>query len=194
MHAGDRQSKYMPPYSGLLHSLGFLGVISRLRLGSLPCLVCCMLRFACAHGGSGYGSVMTPPRYLHLSICFYFFQLCLPPRFHPPRRAHGHQRIWRGSRCGNRRGHYMQFWCIYCGLRLRPRPLFWFWACRCCCFDDGDAVFFHQGVASRKRGANGKPIREYPPPLMACKWPSGRKLWPPYLTEVVSHGPNLWTS
>ena len=27
---------------------------------------------------------MTPPRYLHLSIRFYFFQLCLPPRFPLP--------------------------------------------------------------------------------------------------------------
>ena len=27
-------------------------------------------------------------------------------------------------------------------------------------FDDGDAIFFHQDVASRKRGANGKPVRE----------------------------------
>ena len=55
MHAGDRQSKFMSPYYGLLHSLDFLGVTSRLRLGSLPCIVCCMLRFAYAHG------VVLPP-------------------------------------------------------------------------------------------------------------------------------------
>ena len=68
MHAGDRQSKCMPPYYGLLHSLDFLGVISRLRLGSLPCIVCCMLRFAYAHGVPSCVYVMTPPRYSHLSI------------------------------------------------------------------------------------------------------------------------------
>ena len=28
----------------------------------------------------------------------------------------------------------MQFWCTYCGLRFRPRPLFWFWACKCCMY------------------------------------------------------------
>ena len=27
---------------------------------------------------------MTPPRYWHLSIRFFFFQLCLPPRFPSP--------------------------------------------------------------------------------------------------------------
>ena len=27
---------------------------------------------------------MTPPRYLHLEIRFYFFQLCLPPRCPSP--------------------------------------------------------------------------------------------------------------
>ena len=27
---------------------------------------------------------MTPPRYWHLSIRFYFFQLCLPPGFPSP--------------------------------------------------------------------------------------------------------------
>ena len=29
--------------------------------------------------------------------------------------------------------------------------------------DDGDAIFVHRGVTPRKRGANGKPIRDYPP-------------------------------
>ena len=29
--------------------------------------------------------------------------------------------------------------------------------------DDGDAIFVHQGVTSQKWGANGKPIRDYPP-------------------------------
>ena len=87
MRAGDQKSKRMPPYYGLLHSLDFLGVISRLRLGSLPCIVCCMLHLACAHGVSSCVSVMTPPKYLHLSIRFYFFQLCLPPRFPPPSSA-----------------------------------------------------------------------------------------------------------
>ena len=29
--------------------------------------------------------------------------------------------------------------------------------------DDGDALFFHQGMSSRKRGPNGKAIRDYPP-------------------------------
>ena len=84
MHAGDRHSKCVPPYYGLLHSLDFLGVTSRLRLGSLPCIVCCMLRFAYAYGVPSRVSVMTPPRYWHLSIRFYFFQLCLPPRFPSP--------------------------------------------------------------------------------------------------------------
>ena len=81
---------------------------------------------------------------------------------------------------------------------MRPAP--WMWQEAQCIlhdaifFDDGDAIYFHQGATSRKRGANGKPVREYPPPLMACKWRSGRKPWPPYLTEVVSHGRSLWTS
>ena len=84
MHAGDQQSKRMPPYYLVLHSLDFLGVISRLWLGSLPCIVCRMSRFAYAHGVSSCVSVMTPSRYPHLSIAFYFFQLCLPPRFPSP--------------------------------------------------------------------------------------------------------------
>ena len=29
--------------------------------------------------------------------------------------------------------------------------------------DDGNAIFFHRGVALRKWGANGKRVREYPP-------------------------------
>ena len=29
--------------------------------------------------------------------------------------------------------------------------------------DDGEALYFHRGVSSRKRGANGKAIRDYPP-------------------------------
>ena len=73
---GGRQSKCMPPYYGLLHSLDFLEVFSRLRLGFLSCIVCCMLHFAYAHGVPSCVSVMTPPRYLHLLIRFYFFQLC----------------------------------------------------------------------------------------------------------------------
>ena len=39
MHARDRQSKCMPPYYGLLHSLDVPEVISCLRLGYLPCIV-----------------------------------------------------------------------------------------------------------------------------------------------------------
>ena len=33
--------------------------------------------------------------------------------------------------------------------------------------DDGDAIFVHPGVTSRKRGANGKPIRDHP---SHCGW------------------------
>ena len=84
MQAGDRQSKRMPPYYGLLHSLDFLGVISRLRLGSLPCIVCCMLRFACAHGVSGcvsaFGCICT---FRFVSI---FFN-CVCPQDSPPPQA-----------------------------------------------------------------------------------------------------------
>ena len=134
VHARDQKSKCVPSYCGLLHSFDFLGVISGLPLGSLPCIVCCMLCFVCAYGVPGCVFVMTAPRYLHLSIRFYFFQPCLPPRLHPSRRPHGHQRLWRGCKCGNRRGHYMQFWRTYCGLRFHPRPLLWFQACKCCMY------------------------------------------------------------
>ena len=65
---------------------------------------------------------------------FLFFQPCLPRRLHPSRRSHRHQCIPRGSGYGNRRGHYMQFWCTYCGLRFHPRPLFCFRACKCCMY------------------------------------------------------------
>ena len=50
---------------------------------------------------------------------------------------------------------------------MQPAP--WMWQEAQCilhdaiCFNDGDAIFFHQGVASQKRGANGKPVRECPP-------------------------------
>ena len=87
MHAGDRQSKCMPPYYRLLHSLDFVGVTSRLRLGSLPCIVCCMLRFAYAHGVPSCVSVMTPPRSLHLPIRFYFFFNRVCPQDSPPPEA-----------------------------------------------------------------------------------------------------------
>ena len=70
MRGTDNQN-VCPPYYGLLHSLDFLGVISRFRLGSLPCIVCCMLRFAYAHGVPSCVFVMTPPRYLHFSIRLY---------------------------------------------------------------------------------------------------------------------------
>ena len=100
----------------------------------------------------GCVSVMTPPRYLHLSICFYFFQLCLPPRFHPPRRAHEHQRIRRGFRSGNRRGHYMQFWCTYPGLRFHPRRLFWLWACKCCMHVSSEAQPSNPMCSNASRG------------------------------------------
>ena len=60
---------------------------------------------------------MIPPKSLHLSICFFFFQLCLHPRLHPTRRTHGHQCVRRASTFGNQRGHYMQFWCRYCAWR-----------------------------------------------------------------------------
>ena len=162
MHAGDRQSKCMPSYCGLLHSLDFPGVISGLWLGSLPCIVCCMFCFAYAHGAPGCVSVMTPPKYLHLSICFYFFQLCLPPRFHAPRGAHGHQRIWRGSRYGNRRGHYMQFWSTYCGLRFHPRPLFLFWACKCCMYVRSEAQPSNP-ICSNASGGWPQPCFGHPP-------------------------------
>ena len=79
MRGTDNQN-LCPPIMGCYT----LGVTSRLRLGSLPCIVCCMLRFAYAHGVPSRVSVMTPPRYWHLSIRFSFFQLCLPPRFSSP--------------------------------------------------------------------------------------------------------------
>ena len=37
------------------------------------------------------------------------------------------------------RGHYMLFWCTYCGLRFHPRPLFWFRACKCCMYVRSEA-------------------------------------------------------
>ena len=49
-------------------------------------------------------------------------------------------------------------------------------------------------VLHHESGVLTASLSESTPPLMACKWPSGRKPWPPYLMEVVSHGPNLWTS
>ena len=52
------------------------------------------------------------------------------------------------------------------GRAMQPAPRMWQEA-QCILhdaifLDNGDAIFFHQGVASRKRGANGKPVREYP--------------------------------
>ena len=172
MHAGGRHLKCMPSYCGLLHSLDFLGVISCLRLGSLPCIVCCMLCFAYAHGVPGCFSLMTPPRYWHLSIRFYFFHLCLPPRFHPPRRAHGHQRIRRGSRDGNPWGHYMQFWCTYFGLRFHRRQLFWFRACKCCMYVRSKAQLSNP-MCSNANGGWPQPCFGHPrniPPGVGYGW------------------------
>ena len=70
MRGTDNQN--MPSYCGLLHSLDFLGANRGLWLGSLLCIVCCMLLFACAYGVPGCVFVMTPPRYLHFSIRFCF--------------------------------------------------------------------------------------------------------------------------
>ena len=69
---GGRAIKMYALPSWLLHSLDFMGVTLGLWLGFLPCIVCCMLCFACAHGVPGCVSVMTPLRYLNFSIRFYF--------------------------------------------------------------------------------------------------------------------------
>ena len=64
--------------------VGLLG--GYFQLGSLPCIVCCILRFAYAYGVPGCVSVMTPPGYLHLSIRFYcFFFTVFAPNTPPPK-------------------------------------------------------------------------------------------------------------
>ena len=65
--------------------IGLSGVISGMWLGCLPCIVCCMLLLAYAYGVSSSVSVMTPPKYLHLSICFYFFSNVFAPKTPPPK-------------------------------------------------------------------------------------------------------------
>ena len=77
---------------------------------------------------------------------------------------------------------------------MQPAP--WMWQQAQCIlhdaipFDDGDALFFHQGVASRKRAANGTPVREYPPMdgMQVAQWKKSLATIP---TEVLSHGPSL---
>ena len=63
--------------------------------------------------------------------------------------------------------------------------------------DDGDALFFHQGVSSRKRRANGKAIRDYPPIEVAdvTRWKEtfaaineGRRVtWAHFLSLLCIH-------
>ena len=53
------------------------------------------------------------------------------------------------------------------GGAMQPAPYMWQEA-QCILHDaiffaNGDAIFFHEGAASRQRGANGKLVREYPP-------------------------------
>ena len=125
-------------YAPLLWAATLIGLSGRYftppaRLSSLHCMLYVTFSF-CTWG---------------VRLCFYhdssqvfapfdsflFFSTVFAPKIPlPPRRAHKYQRIWRGSRHGNRRGRYMQFWCTYCGLRFRPRPLFWLWACKCCMY------------------------------------------------------------
>ena len=63
--------------------------------------------------------------------------------------------------------------------------------------DDGDAIFFHQGVTSQKRGANGKRVREYTPMdgMQVAKWKKtlatipngGRVTWPQFVDFLRVH-------
>ena len=84
---------------------------------------------------------------------------------------------------------------------MQPAP--WMWQEAQCIlhdaifFDDGDAIFFHQGVASRIRGANGKPVREYPPidcmqvaqwkKTLAITFDGGRATWPQFVDFLRVH-------
>ena len=64
-------------------------------------------------------------------------------------------------------------------------------------FDDGYAIFFYQGVASRKQGANGKPVREYPPMdgMQVAQWKKtlatisngGRVAWAQFVQFLRVH-------
>ena len=59
MRGADNQNA-CPPIVGCYTHWAFWGLISRLQLGSLPWIVCCMLCFAYAHGPTDCVSVMTP--------------------------------------------------------------------------------------------------------------------------------------
>ena len=87
------------------------------------------------------------------------------------------------------------------GRSMQPAPRMWQEA-QCILydaifFDDGDAIFFHQGVTSRKRGANGKPVREYHPidGMQVADWKKtlarisygGRVTWPQFVDFLRAH-------
>ena len=87
------------------------------------------------------------------------------------------------------------------GRAMQPAP--WMWQEALCIFhdailfDDGDEIFFHQGVASRKRGANGKLVLEYPPidGMQVVEWKKtlatisngGRVTWPQFVDFLRVH-------
>ena len=90
----------------------------------------------------------------------FFFQPCSPPRLHPPKRP---QTSTYMEEYGNRRGHYMQFWCTYRGLRLHPRPLFWFRACKCCMYVRLEAQLSNTMFTNASGGV--APTFFWPPPV-----------------------------
>ena len=69
----------------------------------------------------------------------------------------------------------MQFWCTYCGLRFRPRPLFWFWACKCCMYVRLEA---HLSVPVCSNASGG-----WPQPCF------GSNITPPSQTGMVNTRP-----
>ena len=97
--------------------------------------VCCVLRFAYAHGVPGCVPIMTRARFLHLSIRFCFFN-CVCPQDSTPQGRPQTSTYTEGIRVWKSKGalHAIQFWCTYCWLRFHPRPLFWSWTCKCCVY------------------------------------------------------------
>ena len=93
------------------------------------CMCMCMCTMGCPAPIFHHES----PLYVRLSIRFYIFlPMFAPKTLPPPRSTRGHQHTRRGSRNRSRRGHYMQFWCTYCGSRITRGQLFWLCVGKCC--------------------------------------------------------------
>ena len=169
---------FMPFYCRPPCSLDFLGLPSThlfsfhymLYVTFLLCLCVCACACACAQWGARpYFCHEYTHVFAHFDLFLFFFRLCVPPRPHPRRSAHGCLR--RGSGNRSRRGHCMYFFGAHI---VGPEML------------SSSIKGLHHECGVQTASLSKSTV-----PWMACKRPDGTKLWALSRTVVVSHGPNL---